>query len=172
MSIVNILSFYLIMLIPMIIIAYILIRYNNRKTKPLTDRFINEIKLIEPVILRDIKLRYWISTEGRTTLSPNNNCDLYLFDKSLVIIRRQDFIFKVNFAPVLLTQDLEKAMINFGFLKCLKPNKIHFNQTIKGQIEIKVTDSNKKYNKKIDITLKQLTIEQLLQLDIINKWNL
>ena len=102
-------------------------------------------------------------------LSPNNHCDLYLFDNYLVIVRRQNFIFRVFFAPVLITPDIEHTKIIFNYLKAYKPRQINFNQITKSEIDIKLIDQSRK-NARIDIILKELTEEQRNQLDKIKTW--
>ena len=101
--------------------------------------------------------------------SPNNFCDLYLFDNCLGIVRRQNFIFKIFFAPVLITPDIDQTKIIFDYLKAHKPRQIIFNRIIKGQIDIKAIDQTHK-NTRLDITFKGLTEAQLNQLAKIKSW--
>ena len=158
-------SFILIVLLTL----YIFLIFYNKKTLAATEKFISQAGALMPTVFQNVKLRYWTTNGPRTMISPNNHCDLYLFDNCLAIIRRQDFIFKVFFAPVLLTSDLATTKSNFNYLDCYKPDYIHFNQLIKGQVDIKLKDPVSRHWK-IDITFKELTSEQTNQLDKIKNW--
>jgi hypothetical protein len=50
-----------------------------------------------------------------------------------------------------------------------KPDSITFKTIIKGEIDIRLKDPSYKY-RRIDITLKQLTNEQVYQLEKIKEW--
>ena len=92
-----------------------------------------------------------------------------MFDNFLAIVRRQDFVFKVFFAPVLLTSDIATTKNIFNYLDTYKPDRITFKQIVKGEVDIKLTDPKYKHYK-TDITLKGLTIEQTTQLEKIKNW--
>ena len=141
----------------------------NKRGLATTDKFISQVSELTPVTFYDVNLRYWRTNGSRTMISPNNRCDLYLFDNCLAIVRRQNFIFKVIFAPVLITPDPSAMENDFNYLDCYKPGYIHFNQFMKGQVDIKVRDQTYRHSK-IDITFKGLTSEQIKQLDRIKNW--
>ena len=169
MPIVSILTFFATFIFIVLVVLYLFLTFYNKRTRTATDKFIRQASELAPTVFKNIKLRYWTTTGPRTQISPNNHCDLYLFDNCLAIIRRQDFIFKVFFAPVLLTSDLATTKSNFNYLDCYKPDHIHFNQLMKGQVDIKLKDPISRHWK-IDITFKELTSEQTNQLDKIKNW--
>lgn len=81
-----------------------------------------------------------------------------MFDSCIAIVRRQDFIFKAFFAPILLTSDIATTKNMFDYLDIYKPDRINFRQTVKGEIDIKLTDLIYEHFI-IDITLKIITYE-------------
>ncbi len=141
----------------------------NRKTRLAIDKFIKEAVELNPVVFYNIKLRYWTSSGQRIQVSPYNRCDLYLFNDCLAILRRQNFLFKINFAPVLITNDIEKTKAMFNYLDTYQPTLVQFNQIVKGDVEIKITHPVY-HHKKNDITLKGLTGGQLKQLESIKSF--
>jgi len=152
-----------------LVTLFIYVTFYNRKTSAATDRFILQANELKPLVFENIKLRYWISRGLKIQTSPNNHCDLYLFDNCLAIVRRQNFVFKVIFAPVLITSDIEKAKNLFFDYDIYKPKRVHFNQLVKGEIDINITDPIHQYCR-IDITFKGLTDEQLTQLEKIKTY--
>jgi Ca2+/Na+ antiporter len=169
MPVINILTFFASFILIVLVALYIFLIFYNKRTRVTTDKFIKQASDLSPTVLKDIKLHYWISSGQRMQISPNNHCDLYLFNDCLAIIRRQDFIFKVLFAPVLFTSDLLSTKSNFNYLDCYKPDRINFNQFIKGQVDIKVQDPIYRHWK-IDITFRELTSEQTKDLEKIKNW--
>jgi hypothetical protein len=142
--------------------------YNKRKQKA-TDKFISQANNLRPTVFQNIKLRYSESSGLKTYIYPSNLCDLYLFDNYLAIIRRQDFVFKVFFAPILITSDIATTKNIFNYLDTYKPDRITFKQIVKGEVDIKLTDMTYKHYV-TDITLKGLTEEQTTQLEKIKNW--
>lgn len=169
MTAINILLFVVSFWIVALAIIYFLLKYYNRKNLATTERFISQASEFKSVLLQNIKLRYWITNRARTSSSPNNHCDIYLFGDLLAIVRRQNFIFKVFFAPVLITSDIASTKSIFNYLSVYKPARITFNQIVKGEIDIKIRDPIYGHYK-IDITFKGLTSEQLTQLIKIKNW--
>jgi len=124
---------------------------------------------LRPTIFKNINLRYYEISGQKTYNYPNNRCDLYFFDNYLVIIRSQYFIFKVLFAPILLTPDISSTKPNFSYLSIYKPDRITFKDILKGEVDIQLTDqANKHYITRI--TLKGLTNEQKNQLEKVKNW--
>ena len=156
-------------LIVAFVITYFLVKYYNKKNLVTIERFVSQASGFKPAFLQNIKLRYWTTNGARTMISPNNHCDIYLFNNFLAIVRRQNFIFKVFFAPVLVTSDIPNTKNIFSYLTVYKPNRIIFNKVMKGQLDIKLIDPLYQHYK-IDITFKQLTNEQLTQLDKLKDW--
>ena len=169
MPIVSILTFFVTFLLTLFAGLYISLIFYNKRTLTTTDKFIRQASELAPTVFKNIKLRYWTTRGPKTQISPNNRCDLYVFDNYLAIVRRQDFIFKVFFAPVMLTSDLATTKNNFNYLDCYKPDYIHFNRLMKGQVDIKLKDPISR-RWKIDITFKELTSEQTNQLYKIKNW--
>ncbi|MBL0139126.1 MAG: hypothetical protein IPP86_11440 [Bacteroidetes bacterium] len=122
-----------------------------------------------PKVLYNIKLHYQTSNGAKTYISPNNLCDVYVFDKYFAFVRRKNFVFKVLFAPVLVTSEPDTVKKNFTYLESYKPEQVHFNQQIKGNVDIKLNDPLYKYLK-INLTFKELTSEQTAILDKIKEW--
>ena len=169
MPVINILMSVVTFLIVAFVITYFLVKYYNKKNLVTIERFVSQASGFKPAFLQNIKLRYWTTNGARTMTSPNNNCDIYLFDTFLAIVRRQNFIFKVFFAPVLITSDITSTKSIFSYLTVYKPDRVVFNEVMKGQIDIKIKDPIYRHYK-IDITFKELTSEQLIQLGKIKNW--
>jgi len=169
MPVTNILIFFCSFITFLLVTIFIFLIYFNRKTKILIAKFLSQAAGLNPQPIKNIRLRYWITMRQKTAASPNNFCDLYLFDNCLAIVRRQNFIFKVFFAPVLITPDIEQTKIIFDYLKAHKPRQIIFNRIRKGQIDIRAIDQTHK-NTRLDITFKGLTEAQLDQLNKIKSW--
>ena len=169
MPIISILTFFATFIFIVLVALYIFLTFYNKRTRTATDRFIKQSNELRPIVFKNIKLRYWTTSGLRTATYPNNHCDLYLFDNCLAIVRRQDFILKVFFAPVLLTSDIATIMNTFNYLDVYKPDQITFKQIVKGEVDIKLTDLKHKHYK-IDITFKGLSSEQTNQLEKIKNW--
>lgn len=148
---------------------YIFLTSYNKRTRTAIDKFIGQASGLKPTVFQNIKLRYSETSGLKTYIYPNNRCDLYLFENYLSIVRRQDFVFKVFFAPVLLTSDISTTNNIFNYLDTYKPDRITFKQIEKGEVDIKLTDPKFKHYK-TEITLKGLTIEQTTQLEKIKNW--
>ena len=169
MPVINTLIFVVAFCIVALAIIYFLVRYYNKKNLVATEKFISHSSEFKPDLLQNIKLRYWTTSGGRIMIWPNNNCDIYLFDNFFAIVRRQNFIFKVFFAPVLITSDIINTKNIFSYLTVYKPDRVFFNEVMKDQIDIKIKDPIYRHYK-IDITFKELTSEQLIQLVKLKDW--
>ncbi len=169
MPIVSILTFFAIFIFIVLAGVYIFLTFNNKRKRTVIDKFFGQASGLRPTVFQNIKLRYSETSGLKTYIYPNNCCDLYLFDNYLAIVRRQDFVFKVFFAPVLLTSDIATTKNIFNYLDIYKPDQITVQQIVKGEIDIKLTDPTYKHYK-TDITLKGLTIEQTTQLEKIKNW--
>jgi len=169
MPVINILIFIVTFWVVALATIYFLVNYYNKKNLIARKRFVTQASEFKPALLQNVKLRYWTTNGARTMISPNNQCDIYLFDNFLAIIRRQNFMFKVFFAPVLITSDIASTENIFSYLDVYKPARITFNQIVKGEIDIKIKDPIYRHYK-IDITFKGLTSEQLIQLAKIKDW--
>lgn len=169
MPIVSIMTFFAIFIFIVLVGLYIFLTFYNKQSQTAIDKFIGQASGLRPTIFQNIKLRYSETSGLKTYIYPNNRCDLYLFDNYLAIVRRQDFVFKVFFVPILLTSDIASTKNNFNYLETYKPDRITFKQIVKGEVDIKLTDqANKHYTK--NITLKGLTNEQTAQLEKIKNW--
>lgn len=164
MPIVSILTFFSTFIFIVLVGLYIFLTFYNKRTRPAIDRFIGQASGLRPTVFQNIKLRYSETSGLKTYIYPNNRCDLYLFDNYLAIVRRQDFVFKVFFAPILLTSDIATTKNTFNYLHTYKPHRITFKQIVKGEVDIKLTDFTSKHYT-TDITLKGLTNEQTTQLE-------
>ena len=153
MPVINILILAFTFFVVAFTIVYFLLKYYNRKNLVVTKRFISKASELNPTLIQNIKLRYWATNGAKTMISPNNHCDIYLFDEILAIVRRQNFIFKVLFAPVLITPYITSTKNIFNYCTIYKPDRIIFNQVMKDQIDIKLKDPIYRHFK-IDITFK------------------
>ena len=169
MPIVSISTFFAIFIFIVLVGLYIFLTFYNKRSQTVIDKFIGQASGLRPTVFQNIKLRYSETSGLKTYIYPNNRCDLYLFDNYLAVVRRQDFVFKVFFAPILLTSDIESTKDNFNYLDTYKPDRITFNQIVKGEVDIKLTAPKHKHYK-TDITLKGLTKEQTTQLEKIKNW--
>lgn len=169
MPIVSILTFFATFIFIALMGLYIYFTFYNRRTTTTTNKFLEHVNKLKPTVIQNIKMRYWTTSGLKTYVYPNNFCDLYLFDDCLAIIRRQNFIFKVFFNPILLTSDTMTTKKSFNYLDTYKPDNITFKQIVKGELDIKLTVL--RYNHfKIEMTIKGLTNEQLRQLEKIKNW--
>jgi hypothetical protein len=150
---------------------FVFVVFYNKRTKPILDKFILHSDSLNPIIFKNIKIRYWTVYGGQMIVYPNNQCDLFLLEDCLGIVRRQDFIYKVFFPPFLISSDIIKTRNTFSYLNIFKPEKVLFKQTTKSEVDIKLIDPAYKHSK-IDITLKGLTNEQINQLKKIKSLNL
>jgi hypothetical protein len=169
MPIVSILIFIAIFFFIVLVGLYIFLTFYNKRTRTAIDKFIGQSSGLRPTIFENIKLRYSETSGLKTYLYPNNSCDLYLFDNYLAIVRRQNFIFKVFFAPILLTSYKGTTENIFNYLVTYKPDQITLKQIVKEEIDIQLTEPTYKYFK-IYIKLKGLTNEQISQLEKIINW--
>ena len=169
MPIVSILTFFAISIFIILVGLYIFLTFYNKRSRAATDKFITQASELGPAVFQNIKLRYWTTSGLKTRISPNNRCDLYLFDNCLAIVRRQNFIFNMFFAPVLLTSDIAITKNKFNNLNAYKQDCVIFKQIVKGEVDIKLTDPIYKHYT-IDITFKGLTNEQINQLEKIKNW--
>lgn len=169
MPILSILTFFATLIFIIGVGLYIYFTFHNKRTQLVINKFINQAKDLKPTVFRNVKLDYAEIGGLRKQMYINNSCDLYLFDNALAIIRRQDFIFKVFFAPILLTPDITTTKNDFQYLKTYKPNLITFKQVIKGEVDIKLTDPIYEHYT-TEITLQGLTNEQLNQLEKTKNW--
>ena len=169
MPIVSILTFFATFIFNVLEGLYIFLTSYNKRTRTAIDKFIGQASGLKPIVFQNIKVRYSETSGLKTYIYPNNLCDLYMFDNYLAIVRRQDFVFKVFFAPILLTSDIVSTKNNFNYLDTYKPERITFKQIVKGEVDIKLTDqANKHYT--TDITIKGLSNEQTTQLEKIKNW--
>ena len=148
---------------------YIYLIFYNKRTIAITNKFIEQANEFNPTVFQNINIRYWTIIGLKINVYPNSYCDIYLFDNCLAIVRRQNFIFNVFFAPILLTSDIAITKTIFNFLDTYKPDRIIFKQIVKGEIDIKLTDLVYKDNK-IEMTLKGLTNEQASVLEKIKNY--
>jgi hypothetical protein len=169
MPIVSILTFIATFFFIFLVGLYIFFIFYNKQTKAIINKFIEQANELKPTVFQNINTRYWTTSGLKTSVYPNNHCDLYLFDNCLAIVRKQKFIFKVLFAPILLTSDIATIETMFDSINTYKPDRITFKQTVKGEIDIKLTDLIYKHYK-IDMTFKELTNEQMNELEKIKKW--
>jgi hypothetical protein len=164
MPVVSLLIFFAISIFTILVGFYIFLIFYNRRSRAATDKFILQANKFNPTVFHNIQVRYWTTSGSWTRIWPNSRCDLYLFDNCLSIVRSQNFIFKMFFAPVLLTSDIAITKKTFNNLKTYKPDHVIFKQIVKGELDIKLTDPIYKHYT-IIITFKGLTNEQIHQLE-------
>jgi hypothetical protein len=146
--------------------CFIYLTVNNRRIRNMIDRFVNESMELQPVVLSNIKLRCWV-TNKKIYIYPNNRCDLYLFDDFLAIIRRQQSVF--GFIPILAASDIKSLEGKFKHFDIYKLEKLLIKQNIKDEVDLELSDLIYKHYK-VEITLKELTSEQIGQLEKIKNW--
>jgi hypothetical protein len=173
MPVVSLLIFFAVSIFTILVGLYIFLIFYNKRSRVATDKFILQASEFDPTVYHNIQLRYWTTNGSWTRIWPNSRCDLYLFDNCLAIVRSQNFIFKMFFAPVLLTSDIVITKKRFNNLKTYKPDCVIFKQIIKqiikGALDITLTDPvYKQYT--IEIMIKGLTNEQIHQLEKIKNW--
>lgn len=171
MELINVLPFYGIFIVIVLTAIFVFLIFYNKRTKTILHKFTLQAKSLRPTIFENIRIRYWEHNGGRIWIFPNNRCDLYLFENCLAIVRRQNFIFKAFFPPLLITHDIVQTMDRFIYLNIYKPEKVIFKRNLNGEVDINLTDPTYKHFK-IDITLKGLTQEQTDRLEIIKNWSL
>lgn len=161
--------FYGFFIIIVLISVFVFVFFYNQRSKVALDKFILSTEDARSIFFENIKLSYRVDNKGRTQVYPNNQCNLLLFENQLAIVRRQYFIYKVLFPPILLTSDIAITQNTFNYIKSYKPEKIVFRQTRKGVVDINLRDSVYQ-NYRIYITFKELTDEQIKQLEVIKTW--
>ena len=169
MTVVSILTFFATFIFIVLVGLYIFLTFYNKRTRTVIDKFIGQASGLRPTVFQNIKIRYSETSGLKTYIYPNNRCDLYLFDNYLAVVRKNDFVFKVLFAPLLLTSDIEATKKIFNYLDTYKLDRIIFKQKVKGEVDIKLTDPTHKHYK-TDITLKGLSNEQTTKLETIKDW--
>jgi hypothetical protein len=164
---------YWILLSPLSIVVILLIysKIHNNKSLKATNNFLLKIKEKNYIELRKIKLQFWETSGYRSYISPNNDCDLYLMEDSIVLVRRQVFIFTVHFSPIIITSNVFDLTKEFRDLYVCRPSKIFFKEVITNEIEIIIPSSIGKHYR-IEITLKRLAKEQKNHLNYIKNWQL
>jgi len=169
MPIVSIFIFFATFIFIFLVGLHVFVTIYNKQARTAIDKFIGQANGYKPAVFQNIKIRYSETSGLKTYTYPINRCDLYLFDNYLAIVRRNDFIFKVFFPPIVLTSDISTTKNIFDNLKSYKPDQIIFKQIVKGEVDIKITDPAYKHYSR-DITLKELSNEQTTQLEKIKNW--
>ena len=164
---------YWFILSPLLIAISLLIyrKIHNNNSLKATNIVYEKIKDKNLIILRKVNLQFWEICGYRSYISPNNNCDLYLMEDSIVLVRRQVFIVTVHFRPIIITANVFDLTKEFQDLYVCRPSKIFFKEVILNEIEIIIPSSIGKYYR-VEITLKQLTKEQKNCLKYIKNWEL
>jgi hypothetical protein len=162
---------YWILLSPLLIVFILLIysKIHNGSSLKATNNFLEKIKDKNFIILRQVKLQYWERSEYRSYISPNNECDLYLMEDSIALVRRQIFFVTVHFRPIIITANISDLTKEFRDLYICRPTKIFFKEVITNEIEIIIPSSIGNYYW-VEITLKRLTQEQKNRLNYIKNW--
>ncbi len=127
-----------------LLIAIILLIYSkihNNNSLKATNIFLEKIKDKNLIILRQFNLQLWETSGYRSYISPNNNCDLYLMEDSIVLVRRQVFIVTVHFRPIIITANVFDLTKEFQDLYVCRPSKIFFKEVILNEIEIIIPSS-------------------------------
>lgn len=164
---------YWILLSPLLIFIILIIysKIHNNSSLTATNNFLEKIRNEKFTILRQVKLQFWETSGYRSYLSPNNDCDLYLLNNSIVLVRRQNFLVTVHFRPIIITPHVLDLTKEFHGLYVCKPSRIFFKEVIKNEIEIIIPSSIGKHYR-VEITLKQLTTEQIKSLNYIKDWTI
>lgn len=172
-----ILTFYGVFILFSLTGTYIFIVFYNKRTKILIDQFALQTNTMRYDVFNNIKLRYWETRyypnigDTRTYIYLNNTCDIYLFDNYFAIVRRQNFVFKVSFPPILISSQNSDAQNIFNYLDIYYPKRISFIKVKIGELDFNVVDSNNKYIT-VEITVKGLTQEQIERFEVLRQWSL
>jgi hypothetical protein len=95
---------------------------------------------------------------------------IYIFDNFLAIFRRQKFIFKIDFEPLLLsTNDYIKNELDLNNYLFKIIDKAIFTKYKDDKLILKLTDENFTHYK-TEIILRNLTSEQIDKLKQIENW--
>ena len=149
-------------------VMYVFVIIYNKKALAQTDKFLSDTMALLPAMFANVKLRYLQTNGGKTQFSPNNYADVYLFQNYLAIVRRQHFVFKAFFPPVLITPDVAITKDPFSYLKTYLPVQVLFNES-KGQVSVKLKHPLYR-SRKIDLTFKNLDSAQIKQLNVVKDW--
>ncbi|PQJ12063.1 hypothetical protein CJD36_009755 [Flavipsychrobacter stenotrophus] len=141
----------------------------NRQTQRTIKKFTSLVHLLHPTVVSNVKLRYWTTNGGKSTISLNSRCDLYLFDNCLAVTRREHFIYTFSFAPILITSNKINAERMFDYIRIYNPYSIIFREIVQGEIVIKVSDPLYTHYK-IELTLMGMTKEQIAKFKRIEDW--
>lgn len=156
--------FYIICILVWIGVNYFSALYTNNIARPLIARFVDHAAALNPLIFRDIKMRYSEFSGYMEYIFFKSSCDIYLFEHYIVVLRRYNFIFKRDLEPIILTTDKVRDKGHFTYLKAYKPDSILFKQVIKDEVEFKYSDLKYNYYK-MELTLKGLTPDQKAALE-------
>ena len=169
MELSNIILFYITFLIVLFVAVAVFAFLQNKRVNGKIDLFLKDAASLQSSVFVNVNLQYRVINQYKMRVSPYGTSDLYLFDDALVLLRSQHFIFRLLFAPVLITVDPNKWSGRFGYIDIYKPDSIVFNRFLKGVIDIKLSDPKFK-TFKIEVRLKKLTEEQMFQLDKMRDW--
>ncbi|HEY5773808.1 MAG TPA: hypothetical protein VIS75_14325, partial [Chitinophagaceae bacterium] len=70
MTAINILIFVVSFWIVALAVIYFLVKYYNKKNLVAIERFVSHSSEFKPILLQNIKLRYWTTNGARTGISP------------------------------------------------------------------------------------------------------
>ena len=159
-------SFFSFLIVGIAIYSYL----ENKKSNSKINSFIKLTEKLNPIIFRALDVKYLDINHYKTRSSPLGKCVLYLFDKFLAIIRRQKFIFKFIFEPILIING-NKKNDQFDYKKYITviPDKIVFTSYKTDELVIKFTDEKHEHFK-TEIILRKPTSEQLLKFKSIENW--
>jgi hypothetical protein len=159
-------SFFLIVIIGLSIYS----NFKNRKNRPKIISFINQTEYLKPSVLKDISIKYLDSNHYMTRSSPNGKCDLYIFDNFIAIIRRQKFIFTIEFEPLIIkADDYNKNVIDLNNYLFKTIDRAKFTKYKNDELIIKLKDENFTHFK-TEITLRKLKGKHIDKLRPIENW--
>ena len=153
------------------LIAYFLYsRYKNKSTAKTIEKFDELILRYNPYFQKDIKIDFMTDNLGKYIIYPYGKANIYLFEKSIVLIRSHHFIFKIYHPPLILAINNLEPEIDLRIYENHITESIKINKVFRNRIDILLRD--KRYNRYIyKICLKELNEETLEKINALINQN-
>lgn len=152
-----------------IALFYFFLKLYSERNIVKTSHFIHLSKSLGPILIQDVKTRYWKVNDLHVSTNPKTRCDIYLFTHCIVVARHQSFFVDIIHPPILITSGTWDPHPAFNNMAAFRPGKILFKKILKGEIELACFNLlNDSY--KLEITFKGLADYEVKQLEKIKTW--
>jgi hypothetical protein len=142
--------------------------FKNKIGQKEVDYFLESQRNNDSNCLTNLQMVYEEGNNLKSRISPFDECDIYIFEYYIALLRRQRFIFKFIYKPTFICFDKSKLLNCKNNIDFIFPDKIGFNKFRKNLFEIKFTDKQHK-NFKTEIRIKNLTTKQINSLSVVQQ---